>query len=176
MSNLLRLFRENCTIYLVGATNRKRVQKHNGTWMTVSWTMLDGERPYFLLGCSASERADNKSNRDGALHLIVGRHHGRLKDIRMTLEKFFDLSRINVFASANKHVISATDEVEETIGISPHYVSGSIPTVANLLCADARKVQIALENRRCPCLECAFIRRRATNETPLDAWKRVTEC
>src|SRR5437588_5914424 len=89
--------------------------------------LIAAEGADFFLG-----RADAGTQLDPGANLFaiaIVRHadHLDVLDLRMTIEKFLDLARIDVLAAANDHVLDAPDDVAITLGVDGREVAGMHP-------------------------------------------------
>src|SRR5262245_28906578 len=73
--------------------------------------------------------AYDKRNRFGSLDVVVERHDGRLRDIRMALEHALDIGRINILAAGHEHVVGAPEEIVKAVRIAPKHVAADIETI-----------------------------------------------
>src|SRR6516225_4696824 len=62
-----------------------------------------------------------------AIAIVGDTDHLHVLDLRMAVEKFLDLARIDVFAAADDHVLDAADDVAIALGVDSGEVAGMHP-------------------------------------------------
>ncbi len=118
-----------------------------------------GQRP-LLHGLLAQARArarDNEGHRHLALQLVVYREHRGLQHVRVALQRALHVSRVDVLAAADEHVVGAADEVVETVGVAAADVARVEPAVLQAPRRLLRQVVIGRHHARVAREQHAFI-------------------
>jgi hypothetical protein len=105
--------------------------------------------------------AHHEGHRLHALDVVRHRDDGSLFHLRMPLEHRLDLTRENVLAARDEHVVDPTDDIMEAVGVAPHHVAGDVPAIRGDRRGEVGAVVVAVHQTGRPLLQHAVVAERA---------------
>src|SRR5262249_2628552 len=126
---LLRQRVQERAVDFVGRCQRQFVQEPYEAGMRIGGRIGKGEALDVVRARAAAGLGNYEGNRLSSLDLVLDRHHCGLSHVGMTLQHALDVTRINILAARDEHVIGAADEIMEPFAIAPEDVAGNVKSV-----------------------------------------------